>query len=183
MLSGAILCLSFGMVCICRSLNTLLDTFCCDVVEHMPVSEVPNEWNVTQAVVRKSSNAIEHGLVGLWTVVGVSLPLTLVEAAALEKGSLLSALPACIVACGVLCAIVMAAAISEKCARIPALINAVSFGPDTERARQHVVDYIVSSAAGFYVLGARLNMAIVLKFLYMWSVVAIGVGTRVVASG
>jgi len=82
---------------------------------------------------------------------------------------------------GVLYVVFVSATISEKCARVPALVNAISFGPGSEQARQQVVDYIVSSAAGFYVFGVRLNTAIVLKFAYGWAVIAVGLFTRLLA--
>lgn len=42
----------------------------------------------------------------------------------------------------------VAAGISDKCARVPALVNSLSFGPDTEQRRQLLTDYIVRSDAG-----------------------------------
>lgn len=54
---------------------------------------------------------------------------------------------------------------SEKSACVPALINAVSFGPGTELERQQTVDFVTSSAAGFYIFDMRLTTARVAKFM------------------
>lgn len=66
--------------------------------------------------------------------------------------------------------------------RVPAFVNAVSFGPGTERARQHTVDYIASSAAGFYVLDTRLTTAMVVKMTYIWCIVVVAAFTRLAGS-
>jgi len=184
---GLILTLSFVMACICRSLNTMIDSFCCDSVDRLPISEISHVWNLTQAVVRRCSEGIEHCFLSLILVVSVSLPLTLVgivwsqHVVGIDSGyqAIVAGLPSFFVACGILYVVVSAAKVSEKCGRVPALINAISFGPGTERPRQHVVDYITSSAAGFYVYGMRVTTAMVCKFAYGWTVVGIGVCTRI----
>lgn len=82
------------------------------------------------------------------------------------------------VTCGILYSLLLAAMVSEKSSRVPALINAVSFGPGTERTRQETVDYVTSSAAGFYVFDMRLTTARVVKLMYIWCLVVMGVLTR-----
>jgi len=91
-------------------------------------------------------------------------------------------LPGFCVTCGILYSLVLAAMVSEKSARVPALINAVSFGPGTELARQQTVDYVTSSAAGFYVFDMRLTTERVVKFIYVWCLVVMGVLTRLAAA-
>lgn len=76
----------------------------------------------------------------------------------------------------------MAAALSDKCERVPPLVNAISFGIGTDVARQRIVDYISSSAAGFYVLGVRLTAITVAKFTYAWCIVAVGMLANVVST-
>lgn len=48
--SAVILCLSYAIVCICRSLIVMVDAFCCDVVGAMPLENVAHFWNLTQAL-------------------------------------------------------------------------------------------------------------------------------------
>lgn len=92
-------------------------------------------------------------------------------------------LPGSFLTCGVLYVLLLAAMISEKCARVPSLINAINFGDGTERARQHTVDYITSSGAGFFVFGVRLTTAMVAKFVYIWCIVAVGLLTKFASAG
>lgn len=74
--------------------------------------------------------------------------------------------------------LLLASMISDKCGRIPSLVNAISFGEGTERERQHIVEYITNSAAGFYVFGMRLVTSAVAKFVYVWCLVVMGLFTR-----
>lgn len=83
-------------------------------------------------------------------------------------------LPYVLVVCGVLRVFAAAAAVTDKCMRVPALINSLSFGPGTERERHHLVEYISHSAAGFYICDVRLTLGMVAKFLYVWSVICFG---------
>eukprot|EP00429_Kryptoperidinium_foliaceum_P110517 CAMPEP_0176304242 /NCGR_PEP_ID=MMETSP0121_2-20121125/62330_1 /TAXON_ID=160619 /ORGANISM="Kryptoperidinium foliaceum, Strain CCMP 1326" /LENGTH=177 /DNA_ID=CAMNT_0017645843 /DNA_START=106 /DNA_END=641 /DNA_ORIENTATION=- len=78
-------------------------------------------------------------------------------------------------------ALLAAATVSEKCGRVPAFINAISFGAGSERKRQHTVEYIASSAAGFYILDTRLTTSMVAKMMYIWCIVVLGALTRLTA--
>jgi len=179
--SGALLCLTFGMVCVCRSLGAMIDGFCCDAVDNMLVSDVAHVWNLTQAVLRHASNTIELCLFALCIVVAFVLPLTLVDVVGTPSEAMIGAVPPFLVALAVAYMISTAATVSEKCIRVPALINAVDFGPGTDIERHHVVNYIVRSGAGFHIFGVCLSMGIVLKFAYAWCVIAVGLVTRVAA--
>jgi len=158
----------------------MIDKFCCDVVDGMPVSEVAELWNVTQAVLRKASSSIEQCMLALGIAVACVVPLVLVDIV-LDPNGTSGPLAPSIVALGVVHMAMTAAMITDKCLRVPALVNAVSFGPGTDLQRQQVVDYVVSSSAGFYIFSTRLTTVTILKFAYGWSVVAVGIVTKVVA--
>lgn len=83
-----------------------------------------------------------------------------------------------LVFCAIAYMLFLAAAISDKCSRVPALVNAVAFGEEMGIERQRAVDYIASSAAGFYVLGMRLTTAVVVKLVYVCVVVVAGLVTK-----
>lgn len=94
-------------------------------------------WNVTQAVLRKASIDVEKCLLALCATLAVSVPLIVLDMALLGERSA-RPLPALFVLCGIIYALLVAAMVSEKCVRIPAFINAISFGPGTDRTRQLV---------------------------------------------
>lgn len=181
--SGMILCLAYIMVFVCRSLSVMIDAFCCDLVSAIEVEQVAHVWNVTQAILRKASSSVEKCSLLLFTIMALTVPLLLL--AFDLDGSIASLghiVQGGLVSVGVLQALFVAATVSEQCARVPAFINAMSFGVGTERARQHTVDYVASSAAGFYVFGMRLTLSAVVKFVYFWFVVTVSLVTRTSSS-
>lgn len=178
--SSFVLCLSYGVSHICRSLSAMIDAFCCDVFAGMRPADVAHVWNLTQAVLRKASIAVEKSLLVLCLVVALEVPLLLLDVGMVGtlQAPIVILVPPILVTCSVLYVLLLASTISEQCSRIPALVNALSFGDGTERDRQHIVDYITSSAAGFYVFGMRLTSAMIAKFLYLWCIVVVGLLTN-----
>lgn len=76
-----------------------------------------------------------------------------------------------------------AAAISEKCSRVPALVNAWYASEEVVDLNvQYVVRYIVDSNAGFYIRGVRLTAFWALKFSYIFGLLAFTVITQFVLS-
>lgn len=180
--SALILGPAHGMVYVCRSLSIMIDTFCCDLVGNMELADIAHVWNMTQAVLRQASNSTESGFLALCLILAFTVPMLVVDIGLLgdisERVPVPTLLPGLLVTCGVFYVLLLASTISEKCSRVPALINAISFGDGTERARQHTVDYISSSAAGFYIFGVRLTTSMVVKLMYVWCIVAVGLLTR-----
>lgn len=90
--TAVILSLSYAIVCICRSLIVMVDTFCCEVVGAMPLERVVHAWNLTQAVHRKASVDVEICLLALCGILAVSIPLLVVDVGPggglLSRGSL-----------------------------------------------------------------------------------------------
>merc|ERR1712107_790978 len=75
-------------------------------------------------------------------------------------------------------ALFSAAAVTDKCLAVPSLINSLTSGERIDEERQYVVQYIVNSAAGFYVFGVRMTTAIAMKTIYFCGGVALAVATR-----
>jgi len=179
-----VLCLAYSIVCISRSLIVMVDAFCCDIVGSTQLEEIAHFWNLTQAVLRKASTDVEKCLLILCLILAISVPLLTVDVAILGASGedMPSLLPEAIVTCCILYALLLASMVSEKCTRVPALVNAISFGEGSDRARQHTVDYIASSAAGFYVFDTRLTSAMVVKTIYVLCIVVVGVLTRIAST-
>jgi len=73
----------------------------------------------------------------------------------------------------------LATVISEKCSRVPSLINALSCpGDNLSLQRQYVVQYIKASEAGLYVKGVRLTANMVVKLTYLCGMVTFGLITK-----
>merc|ERR1712034_118767 len=71
-----------------------------------------------------------------------------------------------------------AAVVTEKCARVPALVNSVLHQEDSEQLdpkRQYVVQFISQSSAGMDVKGVRITAQTVMKSLYLCGALALAV--------
>jgi len=100
----------------------------------------------------------------------------------IRSAKLRGLVPGALIMLGVTRMFFCAAAVTDKCAHVPSLINSLDFScesPDHER--QYVVDYILHSAAGFYVFEVRLNSELALKFLYMCGIVTFALATKVLS--
>jgi len=175
---------TYCMIYICRALAVIIDRFCCELANLPDLSQAMKTWNILQAVMLKTSSSVEGSFVAMLLAVAFAVPLSLADF--LMLGAHLGALPPIVP--GVLIillfvrAFMVAASITDKCARVPALVNSLCFGLGKEHRRHLLVSYIGSSAAGFYVCEIRLTTAMALKFMYMWSIVACGLATNLLAS-
>jgi len=176
--SSSILSLAYGMVHVCRSLSTMIDAFCCDVVNQESPQRAAHVWNMTQAILRKVSLSVQPYFLVLGIILVSTVPLLLIGVIRAHGAPIVAMIPAVCVTCGILYMLLLAATISGQCARVPSLVNAMSFGDGSEAARQLTVDFISSSGAGFYVSTMRLTTATVLKFMYVWCIVVVGLLTR-----
>jgi len=176
--SGCVLSLAYGMVFVCRSLSIMIDVFCCDVVRQQSPQRAAHVWNMTQAILRKVSAVVQPYFLVLGIILVSTVPLLLIGVIRNHGTPSVAMVPALCMTCGILYMLLLAATISEQCARVPSLVNAMSFGDGTEEARQLTVNFISSSGAGFYISTMRLTTATVLKFMYIWCIVVVGWLTR-----
>ena len=79
-------------------------------------------------------------------------------------------IPLCMLALGMLKVFFKAADVTDRCARVPSLINACDFGADIDRDRQYIVEYVQNSAAGFYFFEIRLTSSMTFKFSYVCAI-------------
>mmetsp|Transcript_129108 Transcript_129108/g.373667 ORF Transcript_129108/g.373667 Transcript_129108/m.373667 type:complete len:712 (-) Transcript_129108:149-2284(-) len=169
------ICLTF-LSYVVRVLIITVDVFSYECVQDPNVPKATDSWNLLQALLRKASTTVERGLLMLLGLAACTVPAILLDNLAL--GSYIETvrvqLPHILIMCGVLRIFVIAAAVTDKCLRVPALINTLTFGEGADRERLHLVEYIVHSAAGFYVCDVRLTLGMVTKFTYIWFVILSG---------
>lgn len=165
---------------ICCGFELAIDNFCRRFFRSGDFSKAISEWNVLQAMLRRSASDIEACFLALGTsVLGVlmltalrvwnagdmsSLPHKLgLRCEALWAGWVLP--PAALI----FLAIAQGAAVTEKCSRVPSLLNTwvLDNEEQIDHKRQYLVQYIVHSAAGFYVKGVRLRATWALKVAYL----------------
>lgn len=157
----------------------LVDAYCFYVVEEEDIERYVTEWNMLQAVLRKASSTVETGFLVLQTTVllYVLLTMTCFLIHGLSIWWMLSML--ILVLCDARL-FYAAAQVTEKCSRVPPLINSLSFGRNSavDERRHYLVEYVTYSAAGFYVCEVRLTAAMALKLSYISVIAAFGILTK-----
>lgn len=176
---------SMFLLYILRILVVTVDVFCYQSVQNPCIASATKRWNILQALLRKASTTVELGLLVLLALAAFTVPAFVMDS--IEIGSyskmLRLQLPHVFIVCGVLRVFVVASAVTDKCMRVPALLNSLCFGTGTELERQSLVEYIIYSDAGFYICDVRLTLGMVAKFVYVWFVILFSfVGRELAAS-
>lgn len=171
--SGLCAALSYCQLHVCCGLELMVDTFCVRFFEDPDFEKGVCEWNVLQAILRRTAHTIETCVLSVHTAAtaAVAFQAAALIAAPRDGCSMLSfvmALPPLLLM--VFC-LFRAAAVTEKCSRTPALVNSLVVEEDVmDDARQYLVQYIEHSAAGFYIKGVRLTTFAVLKVTYLMAI-------------
>jgi len=180
LISGLLATLTCCQLHVCCCLELMIDKFCIRFLNDDDLPQGICEWNVLQAILRRSAHTIDSSFLALNTSVLATLLLTGVEVLQGAGNSLRLTGPGSQCAafwCGwvlspvvlVLFTVFRAAQVTEKCSRVPALVNSWTFEDrQIDHGRQYVVQYITHSAAGFYVKGVRLSAYMALKLMYIF---------------
>lgn len=175
--------LTFCKLHVCCGLEMFVDKFCYRFFEDKDIGKGIDEWNVVQALLRRSAQALEACFLAFGTSVLAVLLLIGMGIFHGDRGFQVSESNAqCrILWCGWLSPPVMmvifitfkSASVTEKCRRVPALVNSWTFQNSlkVDQGRQYVVEYIEHSAAGFYIRGMRLSTIMALKLCYLFGFV------------
>mmetsp|Transcript_31426 Transcript_31426/g.70751 ORF Transcript_31426/g.70751 Transcript_31426/m.70751 type:complete len:939 (-) Transcript_31426:98-2914(-) len=178
--SALFLMISFCLMHAVDILTMMVDAFCFSFVKRPCLETSVREWNILQAVLRRTSGAVSRGFLALQTttlvavLLGVAAIVLDMNAAAFWQVLSLSPL---LVADALL--FFSATEVTEKCTRVPSLVNSLSFGLDVDPQRHYLVQYVTYSAAGFYVQEVRLTAAMALKLTYISGIGAFAVLTKV----
>jgi hypothetical protein len=183
--SGSIAALSFTHLHVCCGLEMFVDKYCFRSFNDMDISKSITEWNLLQALLRRAAASLDDGFLASTTSIFATLLLTGAQLLQGNKSSFDTTdldVHCSALWCGwilppvvlVLITVFRAAAVSEKCSRVPALVNSWTYedGRHIDQERQYVVQYIMHSAAGFYVKGVRLQTFMAIKLTYLLGVAA-----------
>lgn len=167
---------------VCCALELAIDRYCLHVFNVQVASNSIAQWNVMQALLRRAALCVEGGFVAAGTGVLCVMVLTLTEvfhifgsddpidALSHHERICLGLWVGWVMPLAVLLfyTVFRAAAITEQCNRVPALVNSWVFEErELDREKQHVVQHIMHSFAGFYVKGIRLNASVAFKMSYL----------------
>lgn len=152
---------------VCQCLTKLIDAFCYQVIEQPGFAQALHTWSLLQALCRTSCSSIQFAFLALQATATALVLVSIVQVVETDITRFLSSLPALVVAMAVFRTSIWAAAVTDKCLRVPMLVNSVSVGIDLDPDRLYVVQYIEHSQAGFYLFELRLTSETVLKTAYV----------------
>lgn len=174
--SSLILCsVAYCILYFCSSMMCVVDSFCIRVVEGQKFAAAVPLWNSVQALLRKTSDTCSEAMCLLQAVVFLVCMFGTVDvyqsAMGNENVNVHLLVPALVVLIAVSRIVFRAADVAGKCERVPPLINSFVFGPDVDETRQYLVQYVLNSAAGFYVFNLRLTSEMAFNYAYFCVVV------------
>jgi len=165
---------------LCRGLTCVVDAVCQSFADELDCQEAVREWNLLQAVLRTACRSVAHCFFVLQATAICILLLGAVELTR-GKGRAIALLPGVLVALGVSRIFMQAAMVTDKCARVPPLVNSLEAAQGLDWNRMYVVEYVAHSQAGFYIYEVRVTSAMVLKTFYLSSVFAFGATAKMLA--
>lgn len=180
--AGLLMALVVYVLHVCQNLLGMVDCFCCHFVEQPDYCDAVRQWNVLQAVLRKACGAIQYTFFALQTTAFATVLLIATDASTLRMRHEFL-VPSALVAVGLARIFVRAAAVTDKCARVPIFLNALTVvkSQEIDSAKMYVVDHIEHSQAGFYIFEVRLTSSMALRFFYFSCVAAYFMATKVIA--
>lgn len=167
--SSSLMSVTLCVLSVCHALGVMVDSFCCEILVNKALDDAVPDWNTLSATMRRASDTIEHCFFVLQTtalcvvVLGMADTMQLLESSNSQFEALI---PGLLITLGMARIFFVAASVTDKCSNVPSLVNSLYFGQHIDHKRQYVVEYIVHSAAGFYVFEIRLTSGMVLKCTY-----------------
>jgi len=177
----------FQMLVICQlhlvsMLEIMVDRFCIKIYQEPDIVWGLDEWNAIQAILRLVATALDSCFLETQAMAHLALAIGAVHSMLHRSDDscilkyALSLLPVVLLSLGAWTHLYCAAAVTEKCSRVPALLNAMAI---QHEERQCLVQYVTNSAAGFYVKEVRLTAGIALKLTYATCVCALAAFTKI----
>eukprot|EP00811_Abedinium_folium_P007262 NODE_1669_length_2406_cov_30.793769.p1 GENE.NODE_1669_length_2406_cov_30.793769~~NODE_1669_length_2406_cov_30.793769.p1 ORF type:complete len:654 (-),score=70.55 NODE_1669_length_2406_cov_30.793769:265-2226(-) len=182
---GVVAIIFFCILHIFCGLELAIDKCCVRFFEAKDFGKGVAEWNILQAMLRRAASTIDSCVLTVGTAM---LGVLLLSGVEMLNGSVTGPMEAVHCCVSGLPPMVLAhytcfraAAITEKCQRVPALVNSWDFGGESfDLMRQYAVRYVTDSAAGFYVKGVRINAFMALKFAYAFGAIVFALLTKTV---
>lgn len=163
---------------ISNALTGSIDVFGQCVMAQADIVGAIHDWNVLQAVLRTCSSSIQYCLFSLQATAVAAMMLGANDVTRGDKNPIVI-VPVVLAAFNITRSLFRAAEVTDRCVRMPSLINSLSFGRRMDHERQYVVEYMTNSAAGFYVFNVRITSALALKFIYASCVIVFVFVTKV----
>eukprot|EP00927_Polykrikos_kofoidii_P042660 TRINITY_DN36700_c0_g1_i1.p1 TRINITY_DN36700_c0_g1~~TRINITY_DN36700_c0_g1_i1.p1 ORF type:complete len:772 (+),score=70.59 TRINITY_DN36700_c0_g1_i1:68-2383(+) len=179
--SGFFTAMIFCLVHVSNALILMVDHFCCSFAQRPCAVARKHDWNMLQAILRRASGALSpcflFAHVVAFSVLFLCLWGTVVGSSVLPEQwiSVFGAVfPALMLTLMVGWLLYRVSGVTARCERVPAFVNSLDTGG---RSLQSVVNFVSSSAAGFYICETKLPACAAVKALYLFGIVILSVGT------
>jgi len=178
-------------------LRLMVDSYCVEFWEDMSCEQCVATWNALQALLRRTAEAVENSFLALQIATTAALVCGAIRAVEItlrlnSSGLAMGEIGKSILLHSELLLLVMsslvifasAASVTEKCFRVPPLVNSALLEPDKhiDENRQYLVTFITNSHAGFYVKGTRFTFAMLARFCYLYGTVMCGLASAVLST-
>lgn len=173
---------TYGILHVSCAIAIMIDSYCMHLHNDPDSAKGVREWNMLQALLRKASRAVERGFMVLQTTALAVLLLSASDLFVHSSPDFWWLLSNVLLAISVGLNFFKAAEVTEKCTRVPSLVNSLTFNHDMDVERHFLVEYVTYSMAGFYVGEVRLTAAMALKITYVSVLAAFGLLTRLTAA-
>jgi len=192
--NGVLLAFIHCMWQILSCLELMVDSYFVEFFENMNCERCVATWNALQALLRRTAEGVENSFLAVQVATTAALGCGAVRAVvitlrwnskSLARGELgTSILLHTELLLMIMSGIVMfarAASVTEKCFRVPPMVNSVLLEPDKyiDEDRQYLVTFIANSHAGFYVKGTRFTFSMLARFCYLYGTVMCGLASAV----
>lgn len=166
-INAVLLGLAFAFVQVCRSLWHMVESFCSGVVTQQDFIQAVKEWNLQQALVKTTCSRVEQSFLILGVAAGLAFLLLAISI--VEGGFELETISPLLMVVCLAQILARAAMVTDKCQRVPSIINAVAVDEDrvTDTNRLYAVHYISFSRAGFVIKEVVVGSDSILKMGYL----------------
>ncbi|CAE7305222.1 selU [Symbiodinium sp. CCMP2592] len=165
--TGILLACLFRILRLCRGFYIMIDDFSFQLVSSSDLGAAEQEWNLLQALLRRSCSSLQFLWIVLQSTIAVALILGLDD---FHRSGAEVAISGVIVLLGLAQMFLHAASVTDHCERLPSFVNSLGFGRELDADRMYLVEYMFYSQAGFYVFEVRLTRDMVLKAFYICAV-------------
>jgi len=181
--TGYFTAIMYCQVLVSSGLSVAVDTSCAELAAEKDLALALSKWELLQAVLRQVAYSTEGCFCGLGLTLVMGFVCTLLQlmqghesmVAESQDDRCLGLWYGWVVPRWMLMLYVFhqAAHVTDLCSQAPSLINSWSFCTDRQQRydRQHAVQYIIHSEAGYYIGGVRITSQMKMKITYLVCVV------------
>lgn len=177
-------------------LELMVDSYCVEFFDNKNCERNVAMWNSLQALLRRAGEAVENSILALQIAITTAFACGALSALELtlrwRKNLAAEELSRSILFQGEVLLLVLSsiiifakgASVTEKCVRVPPLVNSVLIEPSKhiDEQRSYLVTFIANSHAGFYVKGTRFTFSMLARLCYLFGTVTCGLGSAVLST-